>query len=130
MENNNKQIIMTGNSLLIDIQKHFNIVYPFLKIEFCTNSKGIFPSKKHLVNPQSPLSMVSGLSNEVTLHLDDDRTVAEIETDCRELLEVSSQVYRKSGNVWNVISLTDNWTLRSQNNAAEFISTEMAPALG
>ena len=39
------------------------------------------------------------------------------------------QVFRKSGNIWNAISLTDSWTLESQNEAGEFISTEMSAAL-
>jgi hypothetical protein len=35
-------------------------------------------------------------------------------------------VSRKSGNVWNMISVTDGWTLESQNSAGEFISSQMA----
>jgi hypothetical protein len=40
-------------------------------------------------------------------------------------LGVIVQVSRKSGNVWNVISITEGWTLESQNSAGEFISSEM-----
>jgi hypothetical protein len=33
---------------------------------------------------------------------------------------------RKSGNVWNVISVTDGWTLENQNASGQFISSVMA----
>lgn len=61
----------------------------------------------------------------ITMDFNEERTVAEVEKDFRELLGVQIKVCRKSGNVWNEITLTDNWTLKSQNTAGEFISTEM-----
>ncbi len=45
------------------------------------------------------------------------------------MLGLYIQVFGKSGNVWNVISFTDSWTLESHNKAAEFISAEMAAAV-
>lgn len=117
---------MTRDSHLADIQNAFNLFYPFLKIEFSTNTKGIFAFKKHKLNPETSLNGIAILSEPVTLNVDEDRTIAEVEVDCMELLGLSIQVFRKSGNVWNVISLTDSWTLASQNKAGEFISTEMA----
>ncbi|MDB5245641.1 MAG: hypothetical protein JWQ40_35 [Segetibacter sp.] len=123
-----KELIISGYSVVRDIQKAFNSHYPFLKIEFSTNPKGVFSLKKHMVSPESSMSKITHLPTPIQLNVAEYRTVAEVEKDCTEFLGLSMQVFRKSGNVWNVISLTDSWTLESQNNAGEFISTEMAAA--
>lgn len=128
MDNNSKEIIITRDSIVVDIQKAFNLFYPYLKIEFSTNPKGVLSLKKHSINPQNSIGKITNLTSTFKLNVDEDRTVAEIEKECRELLGLSIQVFRKSGNVWNVISLTDGWTLESQNKAGEFISTEMSAA--
>ncbi|WP_018617442.1 hypothetical protein [Segetibacter koreensis] len=128
MDNNSKEIIITRDSIVVDIQKAFNLFYPYLKIEFSTSPKGVLSLKKHSINPQNSIGKITNLTSTLKLNVDEDRTVAEIEKECRELLGLSIQVFRKSGNVWNVISLTDGWTLESQNKAGEFISTEMSAA--
>lgn len=127
METINKEIRITRNSLVTDIQQAFTLFYPFFKIEFSKNEKE-HPSKSYKVNSESSIGKITTITAAAELNVDDDRTVAEVEKDCRELFGLSIQVFRKSGNVWNVISLTNSWTLRSQNMAGEFISTEMSAA--
>lgn len=117
MENNSKEITIDRDSLVINIQKEFTLFYPFLKIEFSSNTKRFHSSSFETEN-----------ATNVKLNVNEDRTIAEIEKDCVELLGLFIQVFRKSGNVWNVISLTKSWTLQSQNLAGEFISTEMQKA--
>jgi hypothetical protein len=39
---------------------------------------------------------------------------------------VAVQISRRSGNVWNVISLTNNWTLDRQNTTGAYVSSIMA----
>ena len=129
MEKNNKEIIISRDSLVMEIQKEFNLFYPFLKIEFSTRAKGLLNFKKYGVNPASRINEITNLSSVIKLNVNSDRTIAQIEEDCRELSGLSMQVFRKSGNIWNAISLTDSWTLESQNEAGEFISTEMSAAL-
>jgi len=126
MENIIKEIIITKNTLITEIQKDFNVFYPFLKIEFSTNAKKFLSLKKYEINPESRISKITNLANTIQLNVDEERTVAEVEEDCKKLLGLSMQVFRKSGNVWNAISLTESWTLKSQNTAGEFISIEMA----
>ena len=116
------------DSLIIDIHNQFTLFYPYLKIEFFAKPTGVYSLKKQTVNPATTISKLTGLAGEVKLNVAEDRTVAQVEKDFREQLGLSIQVCRKSGNVWNAISLTDSWTLESQNKAGEFISTEMSAA--
>jgi hypothetical protein len=127
MQKNIKEITITSDSKVRDVQKEFEAYYPFLKIEFSKNNSQVF-SKSHKVNPENSVIKSSLVPVLVKLNLDEERTIAEVESDCYELLGLCIQICRKSGNVWNAISITNNWTLQSQNVAGEFISTEMQKA--
>ena len=127
MEKNTNEIIITGVTKVRDVQKEFEQFYPFLKIEFSKAEKGN-SSKSHTFKPENSIIEITELPASVKLNVDEERTISEVEKDCHELLGLSIEVFRKSGNVWNAISLTNSWTLQSQNKAGEFISTEMAAA--
>ncbi|MCW3114980.1 MAG: hypothetical protein JWR18_3376 [Segetibacter sp.] len=124
MQKDFKEISITGATKVRDVQKEFASFYPFLKIEFSKNEHGIF-SKNHKVNPENSLIKSGHSPLHVKLNVDEERTIAEVERDCHELSGLSIQICRKSGNVWNAISITNSWSLQSQNMAGEFISTEM-----
>lgn len=124
METNSSDITLKPGSLIRDIQFKFNSLYPFLKIEFCKNG-GISNGKKAILNSEYCLKDISELSSNTILNVDKNRTIEYLALDSIDKLGLSIQVFRKSGNVWNVISLTDNWTLENQNNAGQFISAEM-----
>src|SRR3954447_20965882 len=115
MEENSNEIVISKDSLVMDIQREFSSFYPFLKIEFSTKVKLPFSFRNHKVNPESKISKITSPAFPVKLNVGPERTIAQFEEDCRELLGLSMQVSRKSGNVWNNISLTDSWTLESQN---------------
>ncbi|MCW3110780.1 MAG: hypothetical protein JWQ09_5286 [Segetibacter sp.] len=127
MQKDIKEITITGATKVRDVQKEFASFYPFLKIEFSKNEHGVF-FKNHKVNPENSVIKSGHLAVRVKLNVDEERTIAEVEKDCHELLGLSIQICRKSGNVWNAISITNSWTLQSQNMAGEFISTEMQKA--
>ncbi|MEO6489743.1 MAG: hypothetical protein ABIO04_07385 [Ferruginibacter sp.] len=65
----------------------------------------------------------------IKISIDDTRTIAQVSDDFEKALGFSIEVLRKSGNVWNVISVTKGWTLENQNSAGRFISMEMASPL-
>ena len=127
MQKKIKEITITRDTVVRDIQNEFAIFYPFLKIEFSRKESGVL-YKNHKVNSDTLPSRISNLSGPLKLNVDEERTIAEVENDCQKLLGLSIQICRKSGNVWNAISLTNSWTLQSQNMAGEFISTEMQKA--
>lgn len=102
--------IERGKSLT-DIQKEFNQIYPFLKIE--------------LVDRKEPVKQVTGGRFEGTCyHVDISacRTVADLENDFRTQLDLPIQVFRRAGNLWIETSLTHDWTLDQQNREGELFS--------
>jgi hypothetical protein len=123
----NKEITITNDTKVRDVQTEFEAYYPFLKIEFSKSKSGIL-TRSHKVNSDSLISKISNLPVPVILNVDVERTIAEVEKECQDLLGLSIQICRKSGNVWNAISITNSWTLQSQNTAGEFISAEMQKA--
>lgn len=94
-----------------DIQKEFNDIYPFLKIE--------------IVDKKQPVKVVSGSSfagNCFHMDISADRTVAELESDFKDKLNVPIQVFRRAGSLWIETSLTHDWTLDQQNREGELFS--------
>ncbi len=123
MQSNN-EIVLDPDSLIADIQNQFNSFYPFLKIEFSkSNNTGIGKSPR--MEGAFRIKDLTKTSSITRLNIDKSRTVQQLANDCMHTLGLLVKVLRKSGNVWNVISVTDNWTLENQNDAGRFISSEM-----
>ena len=61
------------------------------------------------------------------LNVGEERTIAKVEKGCQELLGLFMIICRKSGNVWNVISLT-NIDFSKSNIGGDYISTEIQKA--
>lgn len=123
-----KEITINGDSLVMDIQKAFNLLYPFLKIEFSKSGMNTYLLKNIKVSPADTIKQVTGIAALKKLDVAGNKTVAEVEKELKDALGLYGKIFRKSGNVWNMISLTDSWTLESQNKAGEFISKEMVAA--
>ena len=126
MEPNNKEILINKDCQLIDIQSVFTANYPFLRIEFIQIEKDAKSLKRTMIDPLTSLKQLTILDAPTKIDINKDRTVSEVSNDFEKTLRAIVQVSRKSGNVWNMISVTDSWTLQSQNTAGEYISLEMA----
>jgi hypothetical protein len=50
------------------------------------------------------------------------KSVAELENAFEEYFGLSVQVYRKSGKMWLQSTITDDWTLKEQNEHGEALS--------
>ncbi|MCY7420396.1 MAG: hypothetical protein LH478_01450 [Chitinophagaceae bacterium] len=126
METNKKEIQFYNETFLKDIQKLFNTYYPFLKIEFWEEKR--YPAEETKVRNDHYGMQVKDVSNvkePVAIDVSGERTIEEMVKDFKTNSGTNINVYRKSGNVWNVITLTESWTLESQNKAGQFISSEM-----
>lgn len=111
--------------LIKEVQDDFNSMYPFLKIEFFTKEHGyrqasparlLIPAHKKLCDASKTSIDKSELS------IKDDMTVSELEHRMREDYGLNIQVFRKSGNLWLETTMTDNWTLKQQNDHGTEIS--------
>lgn len=120
-----KQIQINNETFLKDIQTSFNAYYPYLKIEFLEPKK--YPLEPRLKNDHYSMQVkdLSLLQNPIAIDVSNGRTIEDIIRDFKKNTGTTINVSRKSGNIWNVITLTGSWTLESQNNAGLFISSEM-----
>lgn len=121
-----KEILITDDSILIDIQDTFTTYFPFLKIDFLNGSFPTNTARNITIDPRLSLKKIITTALPQLINIDDRRTVSEITNDFMSQLGILIQVSRRSGKVWNVISVTNGWTLNNQNEAGEFITSEMA----
>lgn len=125
MEASNREIIINHDSRIIDIQAAFASSFPFLKIDFYETDTHSKSMKSIKIDNNSYLRQLVNMGTSCTIDLNCNRTVSEISQDFLNVLGVIVQISRKSGTVWNVVSVTEGWTLKSQNTAGEFISSLM-----
>lgn len=126
MQLNNKEILLLNDSSVMDIQDAFTNLYPFLKIDFFEIDRSAKTLKSVKIDPKTYLNQLANLKMQYTIDIHKNRTVSELSHALEHALGVIVQISRKSGNVWNMISVTDGWTLENQNTAGEFISSQMA----
>ena len=125
MNLNKKEILITGDCVLRDIQNKFTAFFPYLKIEFLQTTNLSKSARNIAIDPNTSLSNLINTNVLQKISIENNRTVAQLSNDFKSALGFTIEISRKSGKVWNVISLTDAWTLESQNSAAKFISLEM-----
>ena len=108
-----------GERLINEVQKDFTSGYPFLKIEFFKNGavRQDRYSAKQKIDHQKKLKYAwYWKKDEGDLEIKDAMSVLELENAFIDQFGLSAQVYRKSGNVWLETTMTDNWTLKQQND--------------
>lgn len=110
---------ITGSKTLNEAQEEFNRAYPFLKIEFYTKNR-LGPGRIHLKN--SLTMSAAGLKQSGDLKIDDSMTVGQLEKKFFEQFGLYVQVSRCSGNLWLETTMTDNWTLKQQNDHGRELS--------
>lgn len=116
--------IEKGN-LIKDIQKEFNVAYPFLKIEFFKlpfHERKRKLQKNEKITRTEPVSKSEKFLKSGTIDIDNKRTAAELENDFWEIFGLSIKLFRKSGSLWIETTLTDNWSLEKQNEEGAFMS--------
>ena len=119
------QLHIAPNRLISDIQKEFNVAFPFLKIEFFNtksfsrsafSAQQIIPSHRKIGEGQ--LAITDG-----DIEIVEEMKVKELENIFKDQFSLAAQVFRKSGNLWLETTMTDNWTLQQQNDHGREIST-------
>ncbi len=115
---------IASTRLIGDIQKDFNMVFPFLKLEFYradetlsgSGAKRFLPGKYAVQNARRS-------KQEGDVLVDENMTVSQLENQFLALFGLGVQVHRKSGNLWLETTMTDNWTLQKQNEHGRELST-------
>src|SRR5580765_2068238 len=114
------------NRLISDLQKDFNNAFPFLKLEFFRNRnqqipvftfQQILPYNNRIAEGQTAIT-------DGDIEVNPDMKVKELEKIFKDQFSLAVQVFRRSGNLWLETTMTDNWTLRQQNEHGREISTD------
>lgn len=115
------KLVLTKEGKIGDVQKTFNMAYPFLRLDFhSTNNLNSSLPKRNLL-PASSLES-AGLRDAGELELREDMTVYELEQSFKKLFGLNIQVSRKSGITWLETTKTDKWSLQKQNEHGREIS--------
>ena len=112
------KIIIKNITTISVIQKEFNTIFPYLKLEFFKNQHKAYQAnaKKDMLNTAQTLMQFQKKNHEGEILINENMSVAELEKQFQEIFEVSTQVFRKSGKSWIETSVTDDWTLKQQND--------------
>lgn len=111
------------NKSVSDIKKDFSEHFPGLKIEFVAHShtSGVGSEKEDVIKGNPKLWELRKFHTELTVDIDENFTVAQVEGMFRDRFGLHIQIFRKSGNVWIQTVNTDSWTLKKHvEHAAHF----------
>lgn len=99
------------------IQDEFQNAFPFLKIEFYSNSHkaGEGSNKKNTLNANLTVGEASKKGKESSLNINKTMKVSQLEDGFLKTFGLNVQVFRKSNNLWLQTTITDNWTLEKQD---------------
>lgn len=100
------------------LKEEFNKAFPFLKLEFFKHkhkTHGASP-KEDLIREDLTIGHFRKKFIESDLEITDDMSVSSLEQLFQREYGVSTQVFRKSGRSWIETTVTDDWTLKRQND--------------
>jgi glycerol-3-phosphate O-acyltransferase len=119
------QLQISPNQYISELQREFNRMFPFLKLEFFIGRPSVKTgfSAKQLIQSSQKISKAQSASKDGVIDITDTMKVAELERKLNEEFNLAVQVFRKSGNLWLETTMTDNWTLLQQNDHGREIST-------
>jgi len=110
-----------------DIKKEFNLLFPFLKIEFFNKPHISVENspKMQVTNDYKSLNEFRSIHNNGFLEIVPEMTVASLENIFKTDYGLFVQIFRKSGNVWLETTVTDKWTLSEQNKQGEMVTLHL-----
>lgn len=119
------QLRIDGARTIAEVQHDFNAVYPFLKIEFFRLPwrKEVNTSPANLLDRSLKINDARRRQYNGELEVMDSMKVYELERQLNEQYGLNAQVFRKSGRIWLETTMTDSWTLKTQNDHGREISS-------
>jgi hypothetical protein len=109
---------------ITQLQEEFHRRFPFLKLEFFKHAHQVHEgnAKRDLMSPADSAKVLSTQKENENLLISEDMTVTELEQLLSHYFGLSAQVFRKSGRSWLETTVTDDWTLRRQNDQGNELS--------
>ena len=115
-------IQIENNLTITDVQNSFESNFPYLKLMFFKKPHHEHEGnlKKDLITSNAKIVSVKEGNGRITF--DENITVIELEELFSEHFGLNVQVFRKSGKSWIETTVTDNWTLKKQNDQGKELS--------
>lgn len=119
-------IILNPNKPISSLKKDFNILFPYLKIEIFNkpNTSGEASAKNDMLKDEEIINKYSTINEPTILEIHPSNTVSQVEKMFEKTCGLSIQIFRKSGKLWLETTITDNWTLKQQNEHGELLSSK------
>lgn len=120
-------ININDSKKLRTVKEEFNLLFPYLKIEFFKRPNG-YPegSVKLLVtDDRKTVGECRNLKTSGLLDITPEMTVSELEENFKTNYGLYVQVFRRSGTVWLETTVTDKWTLAEQNKQGESVTRHL-----
>lgn len=120
------QLTIRPNRLISDIQQEFNAMFPFLKIEFFRNksNRKMEFSSGNIIRHNQKVAEGQAEVTDGAITIEPEMTVKQLEKEFNNEFSLAVQVFRRSGNVWLETTMTDEWTLKHQNEHGRELSVE------
>ena len=99
------------------IKEKFNAAFPYLRLEFFNHQHKVnaLSSKKDMITKDAKLNEIKHIKHNHFIEVTEDMPVQVFEQLFQMEFGIAAQVFRKSGKTWLETSVTDDWTLRRQN---------------
>lgn len=113
------QIYISDNAIIASVQRAFQAVYPYLKLEFYNqeHETGLVPAAVRKVSPDTPIDDIRDAVTYGWVDINHKRTAAELVSDLRDTMGLNAQVTPRNGDLWLRTACTIKWSL-AQLNAA------------
>ncbi|MDE3235612.1 MAG: hypothetical protein KGO81_06615 [Bacteroidota bacterium] len=120
-------ITINDTNKILEIQEKFTEMFPYLRLEFFrkTNHRDGNIPKNALANLRTLGECRTVFNTQSSVTISPQMTVSELDKLFNDVYGLSTQIFRKSGNIWLVTTVTDKWTLEEQNKQGEIITSQM-----
>jgi hypothetical protein len=111
------KIILNPNTSVREVKKEFNILFPYLKLEFFRERHGTAKGShaEDRFHSSTLLKEINPRIQPLILEIEPSDTVAYFEQFFQNELGMPVQVFRKAGDTWLETIQTDHLTLLKQN---------------
>lgn len=108
---------ITPSRLISEVQREFNQEFPYLKIEFFKKKPAGQPefSASGLLPSNQKIELAQAIAADGGIEIVPEMKVKDLEKIFNEQFALKAQVFRLSGTIWLETVMTDNWSLRQQN---------------
>lgn len=98
------------------IQKEFNDEFPFLKLEFFKENQVGYAGVLRPSMITGDRMLKASQKGPGEIQVTEQMPVSILEQLFHDVFGVAAQVFRKSGNTWLETAMTEDWTLKRQND--------------